>query len=174
MKSSRSYHEQGDKSCKLLAHQLQQTASSHQIPQIQTSSDITIDLKRINDEFKEYYTTLYMPESTADTQEFDNFFANLEFPLVHLDMVTAIEKPITRAELSAAFTSLQGGKCPRPDGFPVEIYRQFQHKLLPILLDMFNELFQSGTLPTTLNQASISLILKKNKDLVFLIGRLAY
>lgn len=58
LKSSSSYHEQGDKAGKLLVHQRQQTASSHQIPQIQTSSDITIDLERINGEFKEYYTTL--------------------------------------------------------------------------------------------------------------------
>lgn len=86
-----------------------------------------------------------MPESTADRQEFDSFFTNLEFPLVHLDMVTAIEKPITTAELWAAITSMQGGKCPGPDGFPVEFFRQFQHKLLPILLDMFNESW-SGTL----------------------------
>lgn len=79
-------------------------------------------------------------------------------------MVEKLEMPITTNELSIAITSMQGGKCPGPDGFPIEFYRRFLHKLAPVLIDMLHESFASLSLPPTLNQASISLILKKNKD----------
>lgn len=38
------------------------------------------------------------------------------------------------------------------------------NKLAPILIEMYNETFKLLKLPQPLNQASISLILKKNKD----------
>ena len=56
---------------------------------------------------------------------------------------------------------MQSEKCP---GFPIEFYKTFFDKLAPILIEMFDESFNSLKLPPTLNQASISLILKKNKD----------
>jgi len=135
-----------------------QNVSSHQIPRIQTSSDITIDPQRINDEFRDYYASLYTSETGSDMQDLEFFFATLEVPLVHPDMIEDLEKPVTAAELSVAITSMQGGKCPGPDGYPLEFYRKFQHKLAPVLIDMFSESFNSISLPPTLNQASISLI----------------
>ena len=62
---------------------------------------------------------------------------------------------------------MQSGKCPGPDGFPAEFIKTFADKLSPLLLNMFNESLQSGILPPTLRQATISLILKKNKDPLF-------
>lgn len=59
---------------------------------------------------------------------------------------------------------LQNGKCPGPDGFPIEFYKTFSDKLSPLLLNMFNESYKSGILPQTLRQVIISLILKKDKD----------
>lgn len=56
------------------------------------------------------------------------------------------------------------GKCPGPDGFPVEFYKLFFDKLAPALIEMFNESYSKMKLPPTLNQASISLLLKKDKD----------
>lgn len=71
LKSRSNYYVQGDKAGRLLAHQVQQAASSHLILQIWTSLDITIDPKRINDRFKGYYTKLYTSNSAPTTQEFD-------------------------------------------------------------------------------------------------------
>ncbi|KAF3854366.1 hypothetical protein F7725_022421 [Dissostichus mawsoni] len=54
LKARSNYYEQGDKAGRLLAHQLRQNVASYQI---QTSSDITIDPQRINDEFRDYYAS---------------------------------------------------------------------------------------------------------------------
>lgn len=60
---------------------------------------------------------------------------------------------------------MQSGKAPGLDGFPSEFYQKFSDQLAPLLLDMFNNSFELGTLPSSLTQALISLIPKKNKDL---------
>lgn len=164
LRSRSNYYEQGDKASKLLAHQLRQSTSFHQIPQIKTAVEITLDPTKINDEFKSFYSLLYTSETNPDTQDFVNFFNMLQIPQVHSDMVEELERPITTDELLIVMASMQTGKCPGPDGYPIEFYKKFQHKLAPILIDMFNESFASSSLPPTLNQASISLILKKNKD----------
>lgn len=164
LKTNSVYFEQGDKAGKLLAHQLRQTASSHQIPKIATSSGTTIDPKMINTEFKNYYASLYSSEINAGKEDLDRFFSQLEIPQVHRNTAKELENPVTTAELLTALKTMQSGKCPRPDGFPVEFHRCFQNKLVPVLIEMFNESFITGKLPPTLNQASISLILKKGKD----------
>lgn len=166
LKTCSAYFEQGDKAGRMLAHQLQQTISSHQIPEIATSSGTTIDPEKINDEFRAYYASLYASETNAGKHDFDGFFSRLKIPPDNLDMADQLETPITALELSGALKTMQSGKCPGPDGFrvPVEFYRCFQNKQDPVLIHMFNESFLTGKLPSTPNQASISLILKKDKD----------
>lgn len=93
-----------------------------------------------------------------------SFFDRFNTP--NLDRVAAeeLERPITAVELEAAVKSLLSGKSPGPDGFPAEFYKTFWKQLAPHLLEMFTESYNSGTLPHTLNQACISLLLKKGKD----------
>ncbi len=59
---------------------------------------------------------------------------------------------------------MQNAKSPGPDGFPSEFYKKCKNKLSPLLSNVFEESFSSGTLPPTMRQAVISLIFKKNKD----------
>lgn len=117
----------------------------------------------INNMFKEFYMSLYLSEQDT-TPNFGNFFENLDIPSLDQSAVEEIERSITTAELSTAASSLQNGKSPGPDGFPPEFLKKFWHKLAPLLLDMYNESFELGHLSQTLNQASISLLLKKGKD----------
>lgn len=159
---SQSY-EHGDKASKLLAHQLRQKSASHCIPQIKTDYGITTDPLEINNAFKNFYTSLYSYDHSA-SPDFDAFFTNLETPLIDEASAQSLENPITLVELNTAMISLQNGKCPGPDGYPIEFFKKFWIKLAPLLLDMFNESFKSGDLPRTLSQAFISLILKKDKD----------
>uniref|UniRef100_A0A673FPW0 Reverse transcriptase domain-containing protein n=1 Tax=Sinocyclocheilus rhinocerous TaxID=307959 RepID=A0A673FPW0_9TELE len=158
------YYEEGDKAGRLLALQLRQESTSHLIPQIRTPSGITTDPILINNHFKNYYTSLYASEQTVNSSDFDNFFSTLNIPTVNSNLVDQLEVPINIEELIQAATSLQCGKCPGPDGYPVEFYKKFMNKLAPILIEMYNESLKLLKLPQTLNQASISLILKKNKD----------
>lgn len=55
---------------------------------------------------------------------------------------------------------MQSSKAPWPDGFPTEFFKKFNTKLAPLLLSMNNESLENGSLPPTLTQASIALLLK--------------
>ena len=61
-------------------------------------------------------------------------------------------------ELIEALIGMNSGKAPRPDGL---IYKKFSGKLLPHLLDVFNE---KRILPPSLSSAVISLQLKPGKS----------
>lgn len=164
LRSRFKYYEEGDKAGRLLAHQLKQESSSHQILQIRTPLGTTTDPKQINDHFKDYYSLLYTSEHSPDSAAFDNFFDPLDIPKVDEEVASKLDQPISVEELGVAMASMQGGKCPGPDGYPVEFYRKFFPLLAPLLVDMYNESYTSLMLPSTLTQATISLILKKNKD----------
>ncbi|KAF7643420.1 hypothetical protein LDENG_00239880 [Lucifuga dentata] len=59
-------------------------------------------------------------------------------------------------EIQEAIKSLQSGKSPGPDGFPVEFYKKFPKELSSVLTDMYHTCLSNGLLPTTLRQASVS------------------
>ena len=164
LRSRYKYYEQGDKAGRLLAHQLKQESSSHQILQIRTPLGMTTDPKQINDHFKDYYSSLYASEHPPDSTAFDLFFYSLDIPKVDEEAASRLDQPLSVEELGTAMASMQCARCPGPDGYPIEFYRTFFPLLAPLLVDMYNESYTKHTLPSTLTQATISLILKKNKD----------
>lgn len=79
-------------------------------------------------------------------------------------MASELEKVFTEEEFHSAVKSMQNGKCPGPDGFPSEFFKRFARELAPLLLSTYKESSTSGSLPPTMRQAVISLILKKEKN----------
>lgn len=69
--------------------------------------------------------------------------------------------PVTTAEVQEAIKLLQSGKSPGPDCLTAKYYKTFSTLLSPYLADMYNEAF---ALPDILLEATISLLLKKDKD----------
>ncbi len=164
LKSRHNYYESGDKPGKILAHQIRQSASTQHILQINTIDGTTINPQTINDQFRSFYSSLYASECSSEEAEFDVFFSPLNIPSIDPETSSRLEEPFTVDEIKGALLSMQSGKCPGPDGLPTEFFKAFADKLSPLLLNMFNESLQSGILPQTLRQATISLILKKGKD----------
>ena len=75
------------------------------------------------------------------------FFDSLELVRVDADTAERLESPITMDDLQRATFSTQSGKCPGPDGFPIEFYKTFFDKLSPVLIEMFNECLTLSKLP---------------------------
>lgn len=112
------HYEFGDKASKLLSHQIHQFSSSHFITQIATPSGTTVDPLVINEQFRDFYVTLYSSANTADDSLYDSFFQYLVSPCVNSDTASKLEEPITLEEIKEAISEMQSGKCPSPDGFP--------------------------------------------------------
>ena len=123
-----------------------------------------MDHSEINLCFKEFYSNLYATESFGDDTLFDSFFGKFDIPTIDNETAIDLEKAISIEEIINAINSMQSGKSPGPDGFPSEFFKKFKNQLAPILLSVFEESFNSGSLPPTLRQAVISLIPKKEKN----------
>ncbi len=158
------FYESGEKSGKVLANQLRRFQAKQIISGLRLENgEITTDHSAINEKFRDFYSTLYTADS-FQRGDVEDFLGRLKVPTLSSDVRNLLEEPISQEEVIAAITSLQSGKSPGSGGFPSEFYKKLSVQLAPFLTTVFSECFQSGTLPPTLNQACISLLLKKDKD----------
>ncbi|KAF0035372.1 hypothetical protein F2P81_013130 [Scophthalmus maximus] len=165
LQSRSNYYEYGDKGGRLLAHQPKRQASSRLITQIKDPVGALLSAPSdMNATFKTFYSALYQSDSQTDNTTMDRFFNNLNVPAIDPAMGHNLSSPLVLQEIVDAIISMQSNKAPGPDGYPTEFFKKFCSKLASLLLDVYSESIDRGKLPPTLTQASISLLLKKDKD----------
>ena len=60
--------------------------------------------------------------------------------------------------------NLPTNKRQRPDGFTGEFYQTFREELTPMLIKLFQNIAEGGTLTNSFYEATITLIIKPDKD----------
>lgn len=160
------HFEFGDKPHKLLARQLKQLESDRTIYKIKSAEGtILTSHKDINSSFKNFYESLYTSCMSARPNEMQNFLDKCDLPVLSQEDGKLLNAKITCEEISKAISSLKNGKSPGPDGLSNEFYKSLRFKLIPYLFKMYNKAYEEESLPPTLNEAVITVLPKKGKDL---------
>ena len=149
----------------MLARYIKQREAQSTIPAIRTEGGaVTREPTEINKIFREFYAMHYLSETQVDQQEMHAFLASLALPTLSVDQVDLLDAPITREEIVDVIRGLPSSKAPGPDGFTADFFKVYAEELSPLLLQMYSEALDKGSLPPTLSEALISVILKKDKD----------
>ena len=74
-----------------------------------------------------------------------------------------MNRPITNTEIETVIKNLPTNQNPGPDGFTGEFYQTFREELTPILLKLFQNIAEGGTLPNSYYEATFTLIPKTSK-----------
>ena len=74
------------------------------------------------------------------------------------------EQPNYKLHIEAVIEKFPKAKSPGPGGFTGEFYQTFRDEQMPILLKLFQKTAEEGTLPNSFYEATITLILKPDKN----------
>ena len=85
------------------------------------------------------------------------------FPRLNQEEIENMNRPITSSEIETVLKNLPENKRPGPEGFTGEFYQTFREELTSILLKLFQNTAEGGTLPNPFYEATITLIPKPDK-----------
>lgn len=150
-------YKSGDKPGRYLANIVKKRADSQNIVSITYSNGVrSFDTRTINKHFASFYSNLYSSKQPYNALTLMcQFSADLRLPKATDDQKLQINVPTTREEALLALKSMPSGKT--------QGRKEFSGILLDPLLSMLNHSFENGTLPQSLREDNISLIVKKGK-----------
>ena len=154
-----------NKAGKYLANMLQHKKDKSLIPSILDSSgNATQDPQNINNIFRQFYSSLYSAGTEPTQSEIDSFLNNLDLPSLTTDQANYLDQPISSEELTEVLHSMPNNKSQGPDGLSAEYYKHFLDLFAPLFLRLITDIKTTSTIPTHMNTAVITLVLKPNKD----------
>ena len=88
------------------------------------------------------------------------FLEEHNLPRLNQEEIENINRPIISTEIETVIKNLLTNKNPETDGFTGQFYQTFREELTPILLKLFQNIAEGGTLPNSFYEAIITLIPK--------------
>ena len=112
---------------------------------------------------RDYYKQLYV-NKMDNLEEVDKFLEKHNILKLNQEEIENINKPITSTEIETVIKNLPTNKSRGPDGFTGKFYQTFREELTPILLKLFPNIAERGSLLNSFYEARITLIPQPDKD----------
>ena len=112
---------------------------------------------------RDYYKQLYA-NKMDNPEEMDKFLEKHNLLILNQEEIENINRQITSTEIETVNENLPTNESPGPDGFTGEFYQAFTEEITPILLKLFQNIANGGTLSNSFYRATITLIPKPDKD----------
>ena len=97
---------------------------------------------------RDYYKQLYTNKMDK-LEETDIFLEKYNFPRLNQEEIENINRPITSTEIETVIKNLPTNKRAGPDDFTGKFYQTFREELTLILLKLFQNIAEGGTLPNS-------------------------
>ena len=158
------FFEKVNKIDKPLARLIKKKREKTQINRIRNvKGEVTTDTAEIQPIMRDYYKQLYANKMN-NLEEMDKLLQKHNLLRLNQEEIDNINKLITSPEIEIVIKNLPTNISPGPDGFTGEFYQTFREELIPILLKLFQNIAEGGTLPNSFYEATITMIVKPDKD----------
>ena len=127
------------------------------------NGEVTTDTAEMQRIMGDYYKQLYA-NKMDNLEEMDKFLKKHNLPRLNQEEIENRNRPITSTEIETVIKNLRTNKSPGPNGFTGKFYETFREELTPILLKLFQNRAEGGTLPNSFSEVTITLIPKAHKD----------
>ena len=93
-------------------------------------------------------------------EEMDRLLEKFKLSRLNQEEIEIMNNPITSTEMEAVVKNLPRNKSSGPGGFTGEFCQTFREELIPVLLKLFQNIAEEGTLPSSFYKATIAMISK--------------
>ena len=134
------------------------------LKQLKINDEIEHDHAKILEHVKQYFASLYKIDVTLDQENSDPFFQDL----TKLSNEDREQYPdhLSENECFQALKDMKNNKSPGSDGLTTEFYKLFWTDIKKYLISSINYSFDTGHLTELQTQGLISLLPKKDKDIL--------
>uniref|UniRef100_A0A8C9CHT3 RNA-directed DNA polymerase n=1 Tax=Phocoena sinus TaxID=42100 RepID=A0A8C9CHT3_PHOSS len=157
------FFEKINKIDKPLARLIKKKREKTQINRIRNEKgEVTTDTAEIQKIMRDYYKRL-QANKIDNLEEMDKSLEMHNLQRLNQKETENMNRPITSTEIETVIQNLTTNKSRGPDGFTGKFYQIFREELTPILLRLFQNTAEGGTLPNSFYKATITLIPKTDK-----------
>ena len=143
------FFEKMNKLDKPLARLIRKKREKTQINRIRNEKgEVTTDTAEIQRIMWDYYKQLYA-NKMDNLEELEKFLGKHNLLRPNQEEIENINRQITSTEIETMIKNLPRNKSPGPDAFAGEFYQTFREELTPILLKLFQNIAERGTLPNS-------------------------
>ena len=119
--------------------------------------EVTTDTAEKQRIMRVYYRQLYASKMD-NLEEMDKLLEKHNLLRLNQEETKYINRAIISTGIETVIKNIQTHKSPGPDGFTGKFYQTFTEELTRILLKLFQNIAEGGTLPNSFYEATITLI----------------